>query len=158
MVDRQTGSGPGVPVNSSFRKLRSYRRLWFEAFQNSVFRPRRICPQNTETVCPHWETDSIRKSSKPRRMYPVGCIVQIGYSHWEKDKVNNRHRWEDQHRGAMMPSDHYFEELYGVTEERALNFWATNLREAIGTEQWPGSPTQQASTLQACSVIFACSR
>jgi hypothetical protein len=36
----------------------------------------------------------------------------------------------------MMPSDHYFEELYGVTEERALNFWATNLREAIGTERW----------------------
>ena len=34
-----------------------------------------------------------------------------------------------------MPSDHYFEELYGVTEERALNFWATNLREAIGTER-----------------------
>jgi hypothetical protein len=25
-----------------------------------------------------------------------------------------------------MPSDHYFEELYGVTEERALNFWTTN--------------------------------
>jgi hypothetical protein len=35
-----------------------------------------------------------------------------------------------------MPSDHYFEELYGVTEERALNFWASHLHEAIGTEQW----------------------
>ena len=57
----------------------------------------------------------------------------------------------------MMPSDHYFEELYGVTEERALNFWATNLREAIGSSG-PGSPTQQASTLQVSSVIFACSR
>ena len=35
-----------------------------------------------------------------------------------------------------MPSDHYFEELYGVTEERALNFWASNLHETIGSEQW----------------------
>lgn len=35
-----------------------------------------------------------------------------------------------------MPSTHYFESLYGVTEERALNFWATNLHESIGSEQW----------------------
>ncbi len=35
-----------------------------------------------------------------------------------------------------MPSTNYFEELYGVTEERALNFWASNLHEAIGSKQW----------------------
>ena len=35
-----------------------------------------------------------------------------------------------------MPSTHYFEDLYGVTEEQALNFWAANLHETIGTEQW----------------------
>src|SRR5271155_6112617 len=29
-----------------------------------------------------------------------------------------------------------FEDLYGVTEERALNFWASNLHEAIGSERW----------------------
>ncbi len=35
-----------------------------------------------------------------------------------------------------MPSTHDFEELYGVTEERALNFWASHLHEAIGSKQW----------------------
>jgi hypothetical protein len=35
-----------------------------------------------------------------------------------------------------MPSTDYFEELYGVTEEGALNFWASNLHETIGSEQW----------------------
>jgi hypothetical protein len=35
-----------------------------------------------------------------------------------------------------MPSTHYFDDLYGVTEERALNFWASNLHESIGSEQW----------------------
>jgi hypothetical protein len=29
-----------------------------------------------------------------------------------------------------------FEELYGVTEERVLNFWASHLHDAIGTERW----------------------
>jgi hypothetical protein len=38
--------------------------------------------------------------------------------------------------GTDMPSTQYFEELYGVTEERALNFWASNLHEAIGSKQW----------------------
>jgi hypothetical protein len=33
-------------------------------------------------------------------------------------------------------SSEYFEELYGVTEERVLNFWASNLHEAIGTTRW----------------------
>ncbi len=39
-----------------------------------------------------------------------------------------------------MPSardfDFDFEGLYGVTEERAINFWASNLHEVMGTEQW----------------------
>jgi hypothetical protein len=35
-----------------------------------------------------------------------------------------------------MPSTQDFEDLYGVTEERALNFWASNLHEAIGSQQW----------------------
>ncbi|MBB5338939.1 hypothetical protein [Tunturiibacter gelidoferens] len=35
-----------------------------------------------------------------------------------------------------MSSTNYFDELYGVTEERALNFWASHLHEAIGSEQW----------------------
>ena len=35
-----------------------------------------------------------------------------------------------------MPSTHYFEDLYGVTEEQVLNFWASNLHETIGSEQW----------------------
>jgi hypothetical protein len=39
-----------------------------------------------------------------------------------------------------MPStpgfDFDFEGLYGVTEERALNFWASNLHDAMGSERW----------------------
>ncbi len=35
-----------------------------------------------------------------------------------------------------MPSTQDFEDLYGVTEERALNFWASHLHEAIGSERW----------------------
>jgi hypothetical protein len=35
-----------------------------------------------------------------------------------------------------MPSTHEFEELYGVTEERALNFWASHLHEVIGSKRW----------------------
>ena len=35
-----------------------------------------------------------------------------------------------------MASTRFFEDLYGVTEEQALNFWAANLHETIGTEQW----------------------
>ena len=37
-----------------------------------------------------------------------------------------------------MPSaqDFDFEGLYGVTEERTLNFWTTNLQEAMGSERW----------------------
>ena len=35
-----------------------------------------------------------------------------------------------------MPSHQDFEDLYGVTEERALNFWASNLQEAVGAKRW----------------------
>ena len=35
-----------------------------------------------------------------------------------------------------MPSTHYFEELYGVTEEQALNFWASNLHDTVGSKLW----------------------
>jgi hypothetical protein len=35
-----------------------------------------------------------------------------------------------------MPSTLEFEELYGVTEERALNFWVSNLQETMGAGRW----------------------
>jgi hypothetical protein len=35
-----------------------------------------------------------------------------------------------------MPSNQDFEDLYGVTEERVLNFWASHLHEALGSKQW----------------------
>jgi hypothetical protein len=36
----------------------------------------------------------------------------------------------------MSSSAEYFQDLYGVTEGQALNFWASNLHESIGNEQW----------------------
>src|SRR5215471_18766223 len=50
-----------------------------------------------------------------------------------------------------MPSGHYFAELYGVTEEQALNFWATNLREAMGTQQW--SQIRDSTGIYLASVL-----
>jgi hypothetical protein len=50
-----------------------------------------------------------------------------------------------------MPSTHYFEDLYGVTEERALNFWATNLHEAIGSQQW--SQIRDSTGVYLASVL-----
>ncbi len=35
-----------------------------------------------------------------------------------------------------MPSSQDFEDLYGVTEERALNFWASHLHDAMGPKRW----------------------
>ncbi len=35
-----------------------------------------------------------------------------------------------------MPSTQDFEDLYGVTEERALNFWASHLQDAMGSRLW----------------------
>jgi hypothetical protein len=50
-----------------------------------------------------------------------------------------------------MPSSHYFEELYGVTEEQALNFWASNLHEAIGSEKW--SQIRDSTGIYLASVL-----
>ena len=50
-----------------------------------------------------------------------------------------------------MPSSQDFEELYGVTEERALNFWVSNLHEAIGTEQW--SQIRDSTGVYLASVL-----
>jgi len=35
-----------------------------------------------------------------------------------------------------MPSGQDFEDLYGVTEQHALNFWACHLQDAIGSARW----------------------
>src|SRR5258708_18612784 len=50
-----------------------------------------------------------------------------------------------------MPSDHYFEELYGVTEDRLLNFWASNLHEAIVSKQW--SEIRDSTGVYLASVL-----
>jgi hypothetical protein len=50
-----------------------------------------------------------------------------------------------------MPSTNYFEELYGVTEERALNFWASNLHETIGSKQW--SEIRDSTGVYLASVL-----
>jgi hypothetical protein len=48
--------------------------------------------------------------------------------------------WPMQSRSMVgvtdMPSTDYFEELYGITEERALKFWASHLHETIGSKEW----------------------
>ena len=53
--------------------------------------------------------------------------------------------------GTNMPSTDYFEELYGVTEERALNFWASNLHETIGSKQW--SEIRDSTGVYLASVL-----
>jgi hypothetical protein len=54
--------------------------------------------------------------------------------------------------GVMdMPSTDYFEELYGVTEEGALNFWASHLHETIGSEQW--SQIRDSTGVYLASVL-----
>jgi len=35
-----------------------------------------------------------------------------------------------------MPATQDFEDLYGVTEERALNFWSSHLQDAVGSKRW----------------------
>jgi hypothetical protein len=50
-----------------------------------------------------------------------------------------------------MPSNHYFEDLYGVTEEQALNFWASHLQEAIGSKQW--SQIRDSTGVYLASVL-----
>src|SRR5277367_168461 len=50
-----------------------------------------------------------------------------------------------------MASSDYFEELYGVTEEQALNFWVSHLHETIGTEQW--SQIRDSTGVYLASVL-----
>jgi hypothetical protein len=50
-----------------------------------------------------------------------------------------------------MPSSDYFEELYGVTEERALNFWASHLHETIGSKRW--SQIRDSTGVYLASVL-----
>ncbi|HXC95561.1 MAG TPA: hypothetical protein VNU92_07660 [Edaphobacter sp.] len=50
-----------------------------------------------------------------------------------------------------MPSTHYFDELYGVTEEQALNFWVSNLHEAMGSETW--SQIRDSTGIYLASVL-----
>lgn len=52
-----------------------------------------------------------------------------------------------------MPSagDFDFENLYGVTDERALNFWAANLHDAMGHDQW--SRIRDSTGIYLASVL-----
>ena len=50
-----------------------------------------------------------------------------------------------------MPSTQDFEDLYGVTEERALNFWASNLHETIGSKRW--SQIRDSTGVYLASVL-----
>src|SRR5580704_5525936 len=50
-----------------------------------------------------------------------------------------------------MSSTNHFEELYGVTEERALNFWVSNLEETMGSEQW--SQIRDSTGVYLASVL-----
>ena len=49
----------------------------------------------------------------------------------------------------MSPQD--FEDLYGVTEERALNFWASNLHDALGAAAW--APIRDSTGVYLASVL-----
>lgn len=52
-----------------------------------------------------------------------------------------------------MPSDHGFdfEDLYGVTEESLLNFWASHLHDTIGARQW--SQIRDSTGVYLASVL-----
>jgi hypothetical protein len=50
-----------------------------------------------------------------------------------------------------MPSSHYFQDLYGVTEEHALNFWASHIHELIGSEEW--SQIRDSTGVYLASVL-----
>jgi hypothetical protein len=50
-----------------------------------------------------------------------------------------------------MSSNHHFESLYGVTEEHALNFWASNLHDTMGSEQW--SQIRDSTGVYLASVL-----
>ena len=50
-----------------------------------------------------------------------------------------------------MPSSEFFEELYGVTAEGAINFWVSHLHETIGDDQW--SEIRDSTGLYLASVL-----
>src|SRR3984893_19321976 len=50
-----------------------------------------------------------------------------------------------------MTSHQYFEELYGVTAARPLNFWSSNLHDGIGSEQW--SKIRDSTGVYLASVL-----
>jgi hypothetical protein len=71
-------------------------------------------------------------------MYPVGCAPSINHSHAKEGQDNNKHHIVRKLGAEVtdMSATDYFEDLYGVTEEGALNFWASNLHETIGSTEW----------------------
>ena len=50
-----------------------------------------------------------------------------------------------------MSSAHDFEDLYGVTEERALNFWVSHLQDAVGGKRW--SQIRDSTGVYLASVL-----
>jgi hypothetical protein len=50
-----------------------------------------------------------------------------------------------------MSSAQYFEELYGVTEEGVLNFWASHLQDAMGGRRW--SEIRESTGVYLASVL-----
>jgi|ERR1700733_10234683 hypothetical protein len=50
-----------------------------------------------------------------------------------------------------MPSSEFFEELYGVTAEGAINFWVSHLHETIGSDHW--SQIRDSTGLYLASVL-----
>jgi hypothetical protein len=50
-----------------------------------------------------------------------------------------------------MCSADYFDDLYGVTEEGALNFWASHLHETMGSKQW--SEIRDSTGVYLASVL-----
>jgi hypothetical protein len=49
------------------------------------------------------------------------------------------------------PSSRDFEDLYGVTEARALDFWASHLHDAMGSERW--SQIRDSTGVYLASVL-----
>jgi hypothetical protein len=64
-------------------------------------------------------------------------LQPISHCHTEEEQDTNRqplaNPWAE---GTDMPLNQDFEDLYGVTEERTLNFWASNLQDTIGSKRW----------------------
>jgi hypothetical protein len=85
-------------------------------------------------------------------MYPAGCALEINHSLTKELHGINRHIVRKPGAEVTdMPSDHYFEDLYGVTEEGALNFWASHLHETIGSEHW--SQIRDSTGVYLASVL-----